>query len=234
MAGVAIRPPPAPWRRARGHRQASAGRVRSASGKLQRVGGRRPGIARLAPAARFDQRRGARSDDERGGREPRGIGRGEIAKLGRRLAARVELLDEQFAMAADDGGGDFAFRLAPAASSASEDMPLSSAPHPIARPCAAAMATRMPVKLPGPTPTRIAVPSARPAFRRSSAPAARHGRGRSARRAGNAFARAVEQGGGAGSARRVECQDHGRDSGHMRLNAASPVTRLRRISTSGT
>src|SRR6185369_4641614 len=37
----------------------------------------------------------------------------------------------------------------------SEDIPLSSASQPIARPCAAAMATRMPVKLPGPTPTRI-------------------------------------------------------------------------------
>src|SRR4051794_6285472 len=37
--------------------------------------------------------------------------------------------------------------------SASEDMPYSSASQPIAMPQAAAMPTRMPVKLPGPTPT---------------------------------------------------------------------------------
>ena len=47
----------------------------------------------------------------------------------------------------------------------------------------------------------------------------------------------VEQSGRAGGARRVEGQDHGGDSGHMRPNAASPsqsVRPLRRVSTSGT
>src|SRR5690348_4861789 len=47
-------------------------------------------------------------------------------------------------------------KTAPSARSASEDIPESFAPHPIARPWAAAMATLMPVKLPGPTPTRMA------------------------------------------------------------------------------
>ena len=39
-------------------------------------------------------------------------------------------------------------------------MPAISASQPIARPCAAAIPTRMPVKLPGPTPTRMCVGAA--------------------------------------------------------------------------
>jgi hypothetical protein len=64
------------------------------------------------------------------------------------------LLDEQFAVTAPDCHRDVAAGLC-AASNASEDMPDSSAPHPIARPQAAAIPTRIPVKLPGPTPTTI-------------------------------------------------------------------------------
>ena len=45
--------------------------------------------------------------------------------------------------------------VAPAASSASEDIPVNWASQPIAKPCAAAMPTRSPVKLPGPTPTMM-------------------------------------------------------------------------------
>ena len=102
-------------------------------------------------------------------------------------------------------------------------MPRSSAPQPIARPCAAAIATRIPVKLPGPTPTRI----------RSRAAAVEQLGDHRHQPLGMAAADqlvalrearavAVEQSGGAGGARRVERQDHGANSGHMRLNAASP------------
>jgi len=38
----------------------------------------------------------------------------------------------------------------------------------------------------------------------------------------DAGAGSVEQGGGAGGARRIEGQKHGRNSGHMRRDAASP------------
>src|SRR3954451_9734189 len=56
---------------------------------------------------------------------------------------------------------------APAASSASEDIPASSAFQPIASPCAAAIPTRIPVKLPGPTPTRMCA-AARPSSNSAS------------------------------------------------------------------
>ena len=56
------------------------------------------------------------------------------------------------AVSAEGCDGDrLAVASADAASRASEEKPASSQSQPMASPCAAAIATRMPVKLPGPT-----------------------------------------------------------------------------------
>ena len=207
-------------------------------GKPQRVGRRGPGLARFAPAAGFDQLRGARSDNELRRWRMRRIGWDEIAKL-RRGAERpgVELLDEEFAMPADNGGGDFAFvRAAPPRAEQARTCPQSSASQPIARPCAAAIATRMPVKLPGPTPTRIWLgvspvhqlgdhrhqPLGMAAADQLIGRATQRRRRRTRRRC----------------RRRSTCRkpgSRGANSGHKRLNAASPESQTAStVSTSGT
>ena len=62
---------------------------------------------------------------------------------GKRVAG-VELLYEQFAVTSRHCGRDSASCTSRRSQRASEDMPASLAPQPIARPCAAAMATRIP------------------------------------------------------------------------------------------
>ena len=129
--------------------------------------------------------RGARADDELAAVVAAAASAGARLRSSRcGLACAVELLDEQLAMAADHRGRDFAVASAPAASSASDDMPASSAPQPIARPCAAAIADADAGEAARADADQDAVgATGRRAARRSSAPAARHGRGRSPRRA---------------------------------------------------
>ena len=210
-AGVAITPPPRPARRARGHRPAWAAGSRSSSG-------RRSALAADGQASRASPQPRASTSGWRPSRPPARAVVDAAASAGGRLSSSVRRLERRRRTAgrtARHGRRSTAAaislgRRAPAASSASEDMPPSSASQPIARPCAAAMPTRMPVKLPGPTPTRMRS-ALRPSSNSSIIGTSRSAWPRpiSSSRARDACAGAVEQSGGAGGARRVEGQDHG-------------------------
>ena len=96
-------PRPAAWHRARGRRSGSAAGRSNAAGSRRDIGGARQTVARLAPAARRDERRGARSDDQRiraSRAAAAGAQRGESVERGEGRAGKA--LDEQFAMPADD------------------------------------------------------------------------------------------------------------------------------------
>ena len=155
------------------------------SGERERVGGRRAGFARFAPAARFNQLPCARADDEFCSVDSRGrFGRREVVKLDRGSCGTVELLDEQFAMAAANGDvAIFVSACAPAA----EQVPATTCRELRIPADRQAVRGRDPDADPGEASRarlRPGCASARPAVRaarRASAPAARNGRGRSSR-----------------------------------------------------
>ena len=189
-----------------------ASSMRSSSGKCERAAGasagaaapRRPRAPRPAPRRRCRRRAAHRSCRcGRGGRQVQDRpGRGEL------LA--VECLDEQFAVAAGHRRRDLALA---GRRRGGEQAPGCSCRHsgtlqPIAMPCAAAIPTRRPVKLPGPTPTRICVgtwPSSISSIigtSRSAWP-----RPITSSRDATIVPSPVEQRGGAGGGRRVERED---------------------------
>ena len=144
-------------RRARGRRAASAAAMRKLVGKPQRIGRARPGL---------DASPQPRASTSAAAPDPT-TSRAEIAaaaSAGGRLQKRrcgvervaVELLHEQLAMAAWTAAATGAIaRRRPRRARPATTCPAISASQPIASPCAAAIPTRMPVKLPGPTPTRM-------------------------------------------------------------------------------
>ena len=129
-------------------------------GQVKRPAGRREERQCLAGTARLDQRLGARCRRPAGHRPSPRRPRASRLRIG---PVAVSFLRSNVwtnsspwppAMAAatlpSPGGAE-------AASSARMFMPASGTLQPIAMPCAAAMPTRRPVKLPGPTPTRMRV-----------------------------------------------------------------------------
>ena len=104
-------------------------------------------------------------------------------------------------------------RSAPAASKASDDMPASGTFQPIARPCAAAIPTRRPVKLPGPTPTRIRVGTCavEQLVDHRHQPLGMAAADELVARRDDQCPSPLEQRGGAGGGRRIDRKDHRHD-----------------------
>ena len=207
--------------------------------QVERMRGRRPGVARFAPAARLDQKPWRRMPTTRSALVAAAASAGrEIEKLARRLprrrrtAARTARRGRRSPRPRPRPATRRSPRSAPATTCRRARRPSRSQGRAPRR-----SPTRMPVKLPGPTPTRM---------RFGLAPVEqliehRHQPLRMAAAdelvaARDAFAGPVEQSGGAGGTRRVERQDHGRDSGHRRARRRKPleIQTASTDSTSGT
>ena len=167
----------------------------------------------LAETAGRDQRRRARSRHQR--RVDRGGGRGrrKARHRGHRrtAVAAIELLDEQFAVPAGQRDGDRTRRPAGRRRSGQGSTgPGPAHPSRSPSPCAAAIPTRRPVKLPGPQPTRMAS-ARRPSSSRSSSGISFSAwpRDMTSSARASSVPSALEQGGGAGGRGGVESEQHG-------------------------
>ena len=176
----------ASWRRARGHRSGGAAARRSSAGSSSASAARgrlRADRAIGSSAARWrtplpiagtpserGQRRGGRAATRSGAVAASGGAVNACMKTSPCPPSSTTASWRERRIGGEAGRGD---------QRAATNSRSTSAPQPIASPRAAARPTRTPVKLPGPTSTRMRVGAAAVrAARRSSASAARHGRAR--------------------------------------------------------